>query len=171
MLFTAPTQSLWLITCLTAITLTACGGGSSTTAASGTDASDKYVGTWKRCNVYNIAQGNFLAFSDVLTIAKVGAASYSSAGSRFDHTDAACTSTGTPVLGEAGTTVFTITGTKTVAPYLVDTLTYPGVPGTTAKDIAYVNLAGPTLQLGSGSAGIDAAGYPNALEGVRFIKL
>ncbi len=172
MFFSTSTTTSLLATLLAAMMLTACGGGGSTTTAAGTDASDKYVGTWKRCNVYQGGPLNgFLDYSDRLVITKVGAASYNSAGAKFDHTDAQCTSAGTPIIGDTGATVFTITGTKAVTPYTVDTLTYPVGASLTAKDIAYVNLAGPTLQVGSSSGGVDAAGYPNALEGNRFVKL
>lgn len=169
--FLTRNSSPLLAVLLTALSLLGCGGGSSS-ASSGTDSSDKYVGTWKRCNVYPVVPpSGFLAYSDRLVITKVSAASYNSAGDKFDHTDAACTSAGTPIVGDSGATVFTITGTKTVGANTVDTLTYPVGTGPLAKDIAYVNPAGPTLQLGSNSAGVDANGFPNALDPVRFAKL
>jgi hypothetical protein len=162
------TSSRWFAAAFTALSLAACGGGDSTTTSS-SDSSDKYVGTWKRCNIYAVPMGANLAYSDRLVIAKVSATSYSSAGAKFDHTDTACSSTGVPIAGDSGTTVFTIVGSKTVGTNLVDTLTYPNGSGT-SKDIAYVNLAGPTLQLGNPSSSLDAAGFPTALDLVRFAK-
>ncbi len=169
----ASLPAAFIATLITAIFLSGCGGGDSGSPAASpsNDASDKYVGTWKRCNIYNVAQGSFLAFSQTLIIAKISATSYSSLGSNSDHTDTNCTGAGTPIVGEAATTVFTIVGSKSVTPYTVDTLTYPAGGSMPAKDIAYVNPAGPTLQIGKSNSTRDADGFPTELEVVRFAKL
>jgi hypothetical protein len=163
------TKSCWIAMSCTVIALVACGGSDSTTPIA-TDASDKYVGTWKRCIPYNIPQGSFLAYSETAAITKVTASSYRSVSSRADHTDVNCSTAGTPIVGESLDSVFSLVGTKSIGGNIVDTVTYPTGPSTTAKDIAYVNSAGPTLQIGDTNSGLDANGFYNALDNRRFLK-
>lgn len=154
-----------------AAVLTACGGGTTTpVVSSGNDLSDKYVGNWKQCTPYKVPVNSFLAYSSTLAITKIGANSYQTVAGNNDHTDASCTSAAVVIQGENGTTVYTITGTKMIGSTTVDTVTYPTGGSTVAKNLAYVNTAGPTLQLGATGSGNDANGYPNALETNRFAK-
>ena len=167
-------HKFWLPAALSVLALVACGGGgtSVTTPAVAADASDKYVGVWTRCFPYKgtVPSGN-LAYSDKLTITKVSATSYKGDLVKLDHSDTACASAGVVIPGDGGATVFTITGTKTIGADTVDTVTsLAGGGALVARNVIYVNLAGPTLQVGDASSTLDAAGFYNGLEPVRFAK-
>lgn len=151
-----------------ALMLSACGGGGS--AATGTDASDKYVGRWVKCNVFLTTVAGKNSYTDELTVTKVGAATYSVAGARNEFVANDCTGTGAPIVGESGTTVYTIVGTKTASLVVADKVTYPTGASTVARDIAYVDTAGSQLRLGYSAGGYDTDGYPNALDPAVYNK-
>lgn len=94
----------------------------------------------------------------------------------MDYVGADCTGTGTAVVGETGTSVFTVVGTTTATNTTptgtdaVDKLTFAPTPGTTDKDIIFLNSAGPTLQRGNRSGPKDAEGYPTTVGVERFTK-
>lgn len=158
-----------LMAAVAVLVLSACGGGGSA-AISGADASDKYVGRWVRCNVLLATVAGKNSYTDELTVIKVGAATYSVAGARNEFVASNCTGTASPIIGESGTTVYTIVGTKTASLVTVDKVTYPTGASTVVKDLAYVNAAGTQLQLGNSGAGQDSDGYPNALESAVYAK-
>ena len=165
------------------LALSACGGGGSggtTAATTTTDLVGKYVGKWSTgCGgpVTITATGAITSSKQTVTITKVSDSAYSAAGGSVDYVGAGCTGTGTPVVGETGTTVFTIVGTKTASGTAasggsgeVDKVTYPASAGASSKDIIYVNAAGPTLQRGNTSGTKDADGFPDTLLAQRYAK-
>jgi hypothetical protein len=157
-----------LMAAVAALVLSACGGGGS--AATGTDASDKYVGRWVKCNVFLTTVAGKNSYTDELTVTKVGASTYSVAGARNEFVANNCTGTGAAIVGESGTTVYTIVGTKTANLVVADKVTYPTGASTVVKDIAYVNAAGTELRLGYPAGGYDTEGYPNALDPAVYNK-
>jgi hypothetical protein len=170
------------LTTVAALVLAACGGGGTTVTPSSTTGVDlvgKYVGTWSTaCGgpVTITATGAVSSSKQTVVIKKVSDSSFSAEGGSVDYVGAGCTGTGTPVVGETGASVFTVVGTKTVSNTTptgtdaVDKLTYPASATTSAKDIIFLNSAGPTLQRGDTSSAKDADGFPTLVFSQRFTK-
>ena len=165
------------------LALSACGGGGSggtTAATTTTDLVGKYVGKWSTgCGgpVTITATGAITSSKQTVTITKVSDSAYSAAGGSVDYVGAGCTGTGTPVVGETGTTVFTVVGTKTATGTFsaggtaeVDKVTFPASGAVTGKDLIYQNSTGVSLQRGDTGGAKDADGFPNAVLGQRYIK-
>lgn len=175
----------WAMASVCTLALGACGGGgggtTTATATTTTDLVGKYVGKWSTaCSgpATITATGAISSSKQTVTITKVSDSTYSATGGSVDYVGAGCTGTGTAVVGETGTTVFTVVGTKTATGTAtsggsgeVDKVTYPASgAGATGKDIIYVNAGGPTLQRGDTGGAKDADGFPNALLAQRYAK-
>lgn len=164
---TAPMHRLFMrLPLLLAATLAACGGGDDT----GNGLADKYVGVWASpCTDLSAALGRPNSYKTLLTLKKTADAAYSSEGGNTEWANATCAGGGTPILGESGTTVFTIVGTKVVGSDTVDKLNFGAAPSL-RKSISMVSADGRSLRLGSDASVFDADGYPSTLYPTVYTK-
>lgn len=155
-----------LLPLLATATLAACGGGDDT----GNGLADKYVGVWASpCTDLSAALGRPNSYKTLLTLKKTADASYSSEGGNTEWANATCTGAGTPIVGESGSTVFTIVGTLVLGSDTVDKLNFGAAPSL-RKSISMVSADGQGLRVGSGGGGVDADGYPSSLNATVYTK-
>ncbi|MBX3659684.1 MAG: hypothetical protein KF740_14730 [Ramlibacter sp.] len=129
-------------------------------------AADKYVGSWRGCNVLGTTE----AYLETYTFVKQNdtTLTYSYASNGF--TNNTCAGTGTAQPGEQGTLLLDA-GTKTVQGETADKVTFQITQPTpvTGKQIIAVTAAN-ALRLGNNQSAKDAQGYPTAFRSTAYQK-
>lgn len=137
-------------------------------AASGSDAAavavEKYVGTWRLCNVR--AGGGSAGSTISVSANSVSIAAFTSEESTFTTPDC----TGAPASSETNIGTFTIVGTKTIAGQVVDKIRLSFPPDSIAQVFLIAN-GQLFIGLDEDDGGTrDSEGFHNALEATGAVK-
>jgi hypothetical protein len=144
---------------LSAIVLTACGGGGDEGGNVNVGASDKYVGTWQEaCFTFN-DNGTTRSGNSTVVISKVDNNRLTFITTEREFANTTCSGTPTATGNINGTLV--ITGTKTVNGETVETAEVTLTGSATTREIYKVTAN--QIQGGLASP-VDANGYPTALD-------